>query len=300
MLGPVSLLQFKGMLCPCLTSPQESATNNAISTISNLYIEYSTENASDDDGNGNDKQGVGKFVSNLFSNAAAAVSSSTTSDGISSRRYKRGRVKIKDSMRGPILSFERESSNNSLVSDNEPEDDSNDNATQEENLTIALKRVGDIEPNNSFMSSSDAGLIIYKNNSMGPNNTSNDEKVELIRFNVIATNPYHDDTSSEETNYVDAEDRDDIIQYLKSIVDWDRNRRKMDPNTATQEDDNDEDMNKHRSGIGQRALKAKYFIQKEIEMKKQAKDRESRKERYMKDSGGLKYTALAMANREMT
>ena len=270
--------------------------------ISNLSIEYSTENASTDDGN--DKRGVGKFVSNLFSNAAAAVSSSATSDGLSSHRFKRGRVKINDSMRGPILSFECEPCSDSFVihSDNEPEDDSNDNdnATQEKNFTIALKTVGDVEPNNSFMSSSDAGLIIYKNNRRGPKNTSNDEKVELIRFNVISTNPYNDDTASAETNYVGAEERDDVIQCLKSVVDWDRNRRKMDPNTATQEDDNDEDMNKHTSGLGQRALKAKYFIQKEIEMKNQAKDRESRKARYMKDSGGLKYTALAMANREMT
>mgnify|MGYP001398625145 CR=1 FL=1 len=35
----------------------------------------------------------------------------------------------------------------------------------------------------------------------------------------------------------------------------------------------------------------------EIEMKKQKRDREKRKSRYLKETGGLKYTAIAMANK---
>mmetsp|Transcript_27227 Transcript_27227/g.32206 ORF Transcript_27227/g.32206 Transcript_27227/m.32206 type:complete len:84 (+) Transcript_27227:1-252(+) len=48
------------------------------------------------------------------------------------------------------------------------------------------------------------------------------------------------------------------------------------------------------------ASKLKHFAKREIEMKKQKRDREKKKSKYMKESGGLKYTALAMANRDIT
>lgn len=41
----------------------------------------------------------------------------------------------------------------------------------------------------------------------------------------------------------------------------------------------------------------KHFAERELEMKKMKKDRENRKAKYVKEAGGLKYTAIAMANR---
>ena len=53
-----------------------------------------------------------------------------------------------------------------------------------------------------------------------------------------------------------------------------------------------------RSRRGQTAAqKIKHFAQREIEMQRTKKERENRKARYIKEAGGLKYTALAMANR---
>jgi hypothetical protein len=55
---------------------------------------------------------------------------------------------------------------------------------------------------------------------------------------------------------------------------------------------------KHRpSSITDRTAKQAYFMKKDLELtaKKQAADK--KKAKYMKESGGLKYTALAMASR---
>lgn len=45
------------------------------------------------------------------------------------------------------------------------------------------------------------------------------------------------------------------------------------------------------------AQKMKHFAQREIELKKMKRERDERKAKYVKESGGLKYTAIAMANR---
>ena len=45
------------------------------------------------------------------------------------------------------------------------------------------------------------------------------------------------------------------------------------------------------------AQKLKHFAQREMELQKLKKERESRKAKYVNEAGGLKYTAIAMANR---
>jgi hypothetical protein len=50
-------------------------------------------------------------------------------------------------------------------------------------------------------------------------------------------------------------------------------------------------------GIRQKAQKAAHFARREIELQQQRRERDKRKAEYVKGSGGLKYTALAMANR---
>lgn len=51
------------------------------------------------------------------------------------------------------------------------------------------------------------------------------------------------------------------------------------------------------ASMKQRAAKQVYFSKKNIELAEKRKAAEQRKSKYMKDSGGLQYTALAMANR---
>jgi hypothetical protein len=49
--------------------------------------------------------------------------------------------------------------------------------------------------------------------------------------------------------------------------------------------------------LSDKAKKMQHFAQREIEMQKTKREREARKAKYVKDAGGLKYSAIAMANR---
>lgn len=50
-------------------------------------------------------------------------------------------------------------------------------------------------------------------------------------------------------------------------------------------------------GIKARAKKAAHFAKRELEMRERKSSREARKQKYLQ-GGGMKFTALAMANRE--
>jgi len=68
-------------------------------------------------------------------------------------------------------------------------------------------------------------------------------------------------------------------------------------NEAIPERSNDSDMTIRPSTISGRAAKQAYFMQKGVELQRKAKDAAAKKEKYLKGAGGLKYTALAMAER---
>ena len=294
------VLKVKGTICPCLVTAQESTTNQALSVLHNLPIQFCTQSNRND---GIANKGVSKFVTNLFRSATnAAAAAVSPSDESSGSGFIAGRLNIIDSIRGPILSFEAESCDGSdtqtkFLEDEDDNDRSSSNEIGEngghgEKMTIPLRRVGDIDPYDSFITSSNIGIIIYKKKNK--RNTTDNEKIELIRFSVRSSNPFDDN----EFQSASSEERDRVLEYLRVVIEWERKRQQSHPDEDL-EDDRDEDE-KRGNGLGQRALKAKYFIQKEVEMKRQMKDRESRKAKYMKDSGGLKYTALAMASREIS
>ena len=49
--------------------------------------------------------------------------------------------------------------------------------------------------------------------------------------------------------------------------------------------------------ISAQAQKIQHFAQREMELQRLKKDRDTRKGKYVKEAGGMKYTAIAMANR---
>jgi len=99
---------------------------------------------------------------------------------------------------------------------------------------------------------------------------------------------------------VECEERNEIVDKLLLVLDWDR-RRRADTNEIEENEEEDarEGTRAKKMGkmISERAQKAAHFAKREIEIQKLKKDREQRKARYLKEAGGLKYTALAMANR---
>lgn len=50
--------------------------------------------------------------------------------------------------------------------------------------------------------------------------------------------------------------------------------------------------------VKEQAQKQRHFAKRSIEMQQSKKDAEARKARYLKETGGLQYTAVAMANRK--
>jgi hypothetical protein len=84
-------------------------------------------------------------------------------------------------------------------------------------------------------------------------------------------------------------DAKEIQEALTQLIEWDARRRAEIPEEERELDEED--------GIRQKAQKAAHFAKREIELQQQRREREKRKAEYVKGSGGLKYTALAMANR---
>jgi hypothetical protein len=83
-----------------------------------------------------------------------------------------------------------------------------------------------------------------------------------------------------------ADNRDAAALDLKVLVEWNKNRQP----------DVEEEL--PADGIKARAQKAAHFAKRELEMLETKRSREQRKAKHMQGTaGGLKYTAIAMANR---
>eukprot|EP00594_Rhizosolenia_setigera_P010959 CAMPEP_0178964416 /NCGR_PEP_ID=MMETSP0789-20121207/15656_1 /TAXON_ID=3005 /ORGANISM="Rhizosolenia setigera, Strain CCMP 1694" /LENGTH=226 /DNA_ID=CAMNT_0020649171 /DNA_START=225 /DNA_END=905 /DNA_ORIENTATION=- len=100
----------------------------------------------------------------------------------------------------------------------------------------------------------------------------------------------------------------DICEYLTNIWTWDEARRlaigeEEEENNDDEQTNSTTDSSSKSSSLGQpgtmkgRAQKAAHFAKREIELQQKKREREQRKAKYLKEAGGLKYTAIAMANR---
>jgi hypothetical protein len=85
-------------------------------------------------------------------------------------------------------------------------------------------------------------------------------------------------------SFTSQDDRDAAVLNLRIIVEWNRNRQP----------DIEEDL--PADGIRARAQKAAHFAKREMELRDMKRTREERKAKFVAQGGGLKYTAMAMAN----
>lgn len=89
-----------------------------------------------------------------------------------------------------------------------------------------------------------------------------------------------------------ADARGAFCDNLSILCEWERQRR----SAAGIEDDPEEESGGGGNFLTQRANKAAHFAKRELEMQQTKRDREKRKAKFVAESGGLRYTALAMAN----
>ena len=102
---------------------------------------------------------------------------------------------------------------------------------------------------------------------------------------------------------VSDDERNLLVHNLSVLVEWERQRRRAcgdlnEHGDFLDDDDENEDGNGSGDNFLQaRAKKAAHFATRELEMRETKREREKRKAKLVAESGGLKYTALAMANR---
>lgn len=109
----------------------------------------------------------------------------------------------------------------------------------------------------------------------GPGSRDKSPPKELLRLTLL-------DAKVEERNL--------FVHHMAVLVEWEKQRRVK----ANEEYDDDDDEDQPNF-LKAQAAKAAHFAQRELELQTTRRDRAKRKEQLMAKSGGMKYTALAMA-----
>lgn len=278
-IGPLTILKFKGLLCPCLEKEEDAMVRPAASSLSHVLVHWYRPTGED--------SGVMGSAMNLMSNWIGKGSEESEKPKKKSGRSDVGVhafLSFEDSIRGPCLVIRMKDSN----------EDDNDEAKEEEDQQRCTTRRWPLKKLEKataveagyFMggraTAASSGIVLHKRIKSG-------STVECCKIDLCSQG-----NSSFET-LADTSERDNIIDKMNLVITWNRQRH------DTQEEDDDDESDDEVSGksnmITDRAKKAAHFAKREIEMKKQKREREQKKSRYLKETGGLKYTAVAMANR---
>jgi len=271
MIGPILLLRIKG-ICPCFIKEEDRIAQEAISTLHHIPIRWHQRSAS------SSNRGI-KFVSSLFGGGG-----SKTADTAISWNSESAYLSVIDTISGPALNVTLAKSDN-----NDEMTTSVAAMTVESKRNIPLNKIAEAGPVDSFFCSSRSGIIVH--GSRGKKN-SDGELEELLRFDLKDSDGSDDDADSEQ--------RDDVMDKITILAEWVKRSRSHTSNYNDSEVKDEEEWNEQEGSsniIGDNMSKIKHFAQREIEMKKIKKEREEKKAKYMNDSGGLKYTAIAMAAR---
>ena len=297
MIGPVFQLRYLGLICPCLEKPENEAARNALNSLTALPVRY--HRMTKTDGEITLSSAISS-VSGLFGGVSSKGGSEESSGGGSTTYLKeRASLTVMDTLSGPALFVETEPDTNVTTNGDVDEEGNVIDVDTRHRKTVPLKRIGKVVPGESGFLGMGGGPSLVAVVGIG-NKHIRGSGDELLRFNVLNTAGKKVESSDK---------RDEIINKLMVLVEWDKRRREglpdddHDGNDDNVEDEfeNDEEVGAKRKGAPKgRAAKAAYFAKREIELTKQRREREKRKARYLEGSGGLKYTAVAMANREMT
>jgi len=275
--GPISSLRFGYFLC-CLEKEENRNARNALSEFHRLgrQVEWHT-------GPSKVQQASG-FVMKLFG-------SSSSSTSMNDRPPTRSQLIITDATNDninegnpfPQLQIKPISSNSSS-GDNIGSGDG-DEYDDEENNTKPTKernRIGGLMKQNALGYQLDIPL----------HRIVSVEQVEatmmvIISKDIHSTDERKKNKEAARISFQSSMERDAVCMDLKVLVEWNKQRQP--------------DMEEELPGEGLRAKaqKAAHFARREIEMRETKRNREQRKAKFMAgcSTGGLKYTAMAMANR---
>ena len=316
--GPVFRLRYLGPVCPCLERPGDGAAREALQKCTGLPIRYHRRVARGVRGDGGSSAlaaAMSSAVSGLFGGGGGGggggreggdASSSSAAGGGASFVKGPATLTVVDTPGGPALRVETEPDEQREGATRMDEDGTVRQVDTRHRRTVPLRKIATIRAiDGSFLGvGGGPSLVAVVGRARG--------SPELLRFNVL--------DAAGKRKAEDAGRRDEVIGRLGGLVEWDRRRRAAagdtdnnnDNENAEQHNDDDEDAFENDEDGGStsrrgavpkgRAAKAAYFAKREIELTKQRREREKRKARYLEGSGGLKYTAIAMASKgaEMT
>lgn len=107
----------------------------------------------------------------------------------------------------------------------------------------------------------------------------------IVAKDIHSTDDKRPNKEAARISFRSSDDRDAVYLDLKVLVEWNKQRQP----------EIEEEL--PADGIRAKAKKAAHFAKRELEMRETKRSREQRKAKFMQGtSGGLKYTAMAMAN----
>lgn len=294
-LYPLLALKVIGTICPCFVKEEDCSAVKAAWALSSIPIRWHRKLRRGDSSSSNNNSRVGGFLSSMLNSSGGGGSAGDTYEPLDSST-----LSVIDSPSGPQLVVSPPSSiTSSLI----------------KKKRIPLKIIKTVKSHRHVKARkggrSRSGIEILDNTGR-----------ELIIFDVLQPRSYNNLNEEEEEeegeNVEDADEatRDEIIDQLEILIEWERRRQSIiltlgeedapdneEETVDEYDDDNDDDdigtptRTKRKGVLAEKAASIKHFAQREIEMQKLKKERENRKAKYVKEAGGLKYTAIAMANR---
>jgi hypothetical protein len=278
--GPLFQLQVAGSLCPCLEKSENRYARLAVAEINQhcRQVEWTIPNTT------TGKNGAASFLSGLFQRSSNGGSSSEGSC--------KARLLLRDSGGDgkPEIFVDPCAVRPAMsppVTDDAPPDEEEAAKNQHRapgtpgyKLNMKLRRVDKVTLD-------DNQIVLYARKVQ-----STQPAKELLRITPLQQ--CDDPTSANESAMIpmSSDARNMLVHQFMVIVEWERQRTK----DNYDDDDDDDDDENQPNFLQARAQQAAHFARREIEMQKTRKDREKRKAKLVAEAGGLKYTALAMAN----
>jgi hypothetical protein len=282
---PLLTLKLLGSICPCLEKEDDGTARRAAWSLSSLHVRWHKgANNLGENNNNSASTMMSGFVKGIF--GSSSTDSGGGGGGSSDKSY--------ESIDGCTLAIVDAKGGPQMIMSPPPS-----RAIGKKRVPLRMiKTVRLAAPSRSSSNSSGIEVVLDNND-------------VVLRFDVLKPLQLSEEYDEENIQVEDADDatRDDTLVQLQILVEWERRRQAhlitlgVDEPAEDIDQINDNDgqssSSPKRGGgmIADKARKVQHFAQREIEMQKQKRDRESRKAKYVKEAGGLKYTAIAMANR---
>jgi|ERR1712071_216641 len=311
--GPLSQLRLSGTICPCLQKDDEKSAKASDEIISELCQSIQWHQVSerhDDEKDDNEKHDNGDENSRSGGSGGSGGSSGVGAFGFLTKMIPKVSAAASSTMLGnrPIIVDAKCELIDSpglfggskgvlleIVRTSEVSTSSSSRKAFAESTRIPLKRIKAVRPSSSTGASIPGWTNINSGEKLSTVYSSSciisfygKQNEELARLEITALEDESDD----------GDGREDVVQHFNNILEWDRNRRRKERSVLEEEEEEEEGGSQKRSLLRSQAEKATHFAKREIELQQMKREREKKKAMYLKDSGGLKYTALAMANRQ--